>query len=139
MKFQDMMGLSSYYFNFKGGKEMISYYELLGMIKDKCNPERVVYGNAIYEYRGGNYYSDKEIMYLSEMFSEIDSFEKVIEIIEDKKLKKLKIENNHIIGKWKNGSDYCYTLSAPQTVLANKINEIIEVINEEKEIQDNQE
>ena len=61
----------------------------------------------------------------------------IFEIIEDKKLKKLKIENNHIIGKWKNGSDYCYTLSAPQTVLANKINEIIEAINEEKEIQDN--
>lgn len=118
---------------------MISYYELLGMIKDKCNPEKIIYGNAIYEYRGGNYYSDEEFMYLSEMFSEIDAFEKVIEIIEDKKPKNLKIENNNIIGKWEDGRDYCYTLSAPQMVLANKINEIIEVINEEKEIQDNQE
>ena len=118
---------------------MISYYELLEMIKDKCNPEKIVFENNIYEFDGRTYCAEGEFAFLAEYIDEVDAFEKVIEIIENKTLKKLKIENNNVVGKWKDGRDYCYTLSAPQMVLANKINEIIEVINEEKEIQNNQE
>lgn len=58
-----------------------------------------------------------------------------VEIIEDKstnEIEKFEVKDGHIIGKWKNGSDYRYTLSAPQTVLALKMLEIIDVLNELK-------
>lgn len=120
---------------------MISYYELLGVIKEGNIPERVEYGGDIFNYSkaNGTFYCEKTDVFLDELFDAKNSFNKDIAIIENKKLKKLKIENNNnVVGKWEDGRDYCYTLSAPQMVLANKINEIIEVINEEKEIQDNQ-
>ena len=119
---------------------MISYYELLGMIKKGNNPEKVKYDHTVYEWDNDSYYYDDydNISYLSkDIIFEKDMFKKNIEIIEDKKIEKIKTENNHVVGKWKNGSDYCYTLSSPQVVLANKINEIIEVLNEKEKIQDN--
>lgn len=54
----------------------------------------------------------------------------LFEIVGDKKIEKLKIKDDKLIGKWENGSDYNYTLSAPQNVIANKINELIDVVNE---------
>ena len=54
----------------------------------------------------------------------------LFEIVEDKKIEKLKIKDDKLIEKWENGSDYNYTLSAPQNVIANKINELIDVVNE---------
>ena len=116
---------------------MISYYELLGMIKKGNNPERVKCEGVIFLWNNGSYLGENS--YITEYLLEKEMVEKNIEIIEDKKPKNLKIENNNVVGKWEDGTYYCYTLSAPQMVLANKINEIIEVINEEKEIQDNQE
>lgn len=55
-----------------------------------------------------------------------------LEVLESKMLnevKPLEIKDNKVIGKWENGKDYHYTLSAPQTVIINKVNEIIEVLN----------
>lgn len=73
---------------------------------------------------------------------------KLFEIIEDKpqmkvsiegnswlptnKIKKFQVKDNKIIGQWADGNDYLYTLSAPQTVLALKMLEIIDVLNELK-------
>lgn len=115
---------------------MISYYDLLGMIKENNIPEKVKYDYTVYEWDNDSYYYDDgydNIDYLSgDIIFEKDMFDKNIEIIEPKKIEKLKIENNHITGKWNNGSEYCYTLSAPQTVMTNKINEIIEVLNEKE-------
>lgn len=39
----------------------------------------------------------------------------LFEIVGDKKIEKLKIKDDKLIGKWENGSDYNYTLSAPLT------------------------
>lgn len=39
---------------------MISYYELLGMIKEGNNPKKVKYYNIIYEWDGYNYINEKE-------------------------------------------------------------------------------
>ena len=47
---------------------------------------------------------------------------------ENKGIEKLKIKDSKIVGNWENGSHYNYTLSAPQTVLANKINELIDAV-----------
>ena len=136
MKFQDMIGLSSYYFNFKGGKEMISYYELLGMIKENNIPEKVKYDDDLYEfdYNLNCYHSESGKCYLSEAFDEENAFDKIIEIIEDKKIKKLKVDNGYIAGVLENGDEHWYTMSSPQKILANKINEIIEVLNEKEKI-----
>ena len=56
----------------------------------------------------------------------------LFEIVGDKKIEKLKIKDDKLIGKWKNGRDYNYTLSAQQNVITNKINELIDVVNELK-------
>ena len=137
MKFQDMIGLSSYYFNFKGGKEMISYYELLGMIKDKSNPEKIKHDDDLYEfdYNLNCYHSESGKCYLSEAFDEENAFDKIIEIIEDKKLNiedfnSVKINNEERV--------YC-DLPPDEIKLIDKINEIIEVLNEKEKIQDNEE
>ena len=117
---------------------MISYYELLGMIRDRINPAKVIYDEIFYCWDGKNYKDENTNCFLIGFIDEIDMFKKNIEIIKDtKKIKKLKIENGKVVGKWNNGSGYCYTLSAPQTVIVNKINEIIEVLNEKEKIQDN--
>lgn len=121
---------------------MISYYELLGMIKKGNNPEKVKYDDTVYEWDNDSYYYDDgydNIDYLSgDIIFEKDMFKKNIEIIEDKKIEKLKIEND-------NGTDYyirnihgtkCY-LTKHSKIMADKINEIIEVLNEKEKIQNN--
>lgn len=122
---------------------MISYYELLGMIKKGNNPEKVKYDDTVYEWDNDSYYYDDgydNIDYLSgDIIFEKDMFKKNIEIIEDKKIEKLKIEND-------NGTDYyirnihgtnCY-LTKDGKIMADKINEIIEVLNEKEKIQNNE-
>lgn len=139
MKFQDMIGLSSYYFNFKGGKEMISYYELLGMIKENNIPEKVKYDDNTYIWNGRNYHTIEadNRPYLNSDIDEVDMIKRNIEIIEPKKIEKLKLENGHIAEVLENGDEHWYTISSAQRILASKINEIIEVLNEKEKIQDN--
>lgn len=123
---------------------MISYYDLLGMIKENNIPEKVKYDYTVYEWDNDSYYYDDgydNIDYLSgDIIFEKDMFDKNIEIIEPKKIEKLKIEND-------NGTDYyirnihgtkCY-LTKDGKIMADKINEIIEVLNEKEKIQNNQE
>lgn len=52
---------------------------------------------------------------------------------EDKKIEKLKIKDGKITGNLENGNYYCYTLSSPQAVIVNKLNELIDDINKLKE------
>lgn len=54
----------------------------------------------------------------------------MIEITRD--LKELEIKNGKVVGEWENGSSYAYTLSAPQTVMVHKINELVRKINDKK-------
>ena len=117
----------------------ITIYELLGLIKDNKIAKKIKYDGKIYEFKeieeGTGYVYESGIIkeWLSNII-EIDNIKYLnnkVEIIEEnKKIKKLKIKDDKLIGNWENGSGYCYTLSAPQTVLTNKINELIDAVNE---------
>lgn len=74
---------------------MISYYELLGMIKKANFPEKVKYHDNTYVWTGRNYHRTGTVCYLSSDIDEVDMFGKNIEIIKPKKIKKLKIENDN--------------------------------------------
>lgn len=116
----------------------ITIYELLGLIKDNKIAKKIKYDGKIYEFKeieeGTGYVYESGIIkkWLSNII-EIDNIKHLnnkVEIIEEsKEIEKLKIKDNKIVGNWENGSGYCYTLSAPQAVLTNKINELIDVVN----------
>ena len=65
----------------------------------------------------------------------LDCLNDKVEILEEDKpiIEKLKVKDNKVIGKWKNGSDYRYTLSAPQVVIINKLNEVIDYLNRKED------
>ncbi len=117
---------------------MISYYDLLGMIKNGNIPEKVKFDGDIYIWNGVNYFSEDVLGYLTDDKNEADMLKKDIEIIiDDKKIEKLKLENGHIAEVLENGDEHWYTISSAQRILASKINEIIEVLNEKEKIQNN--
>lgn len=66
-----------------------------------------------------------------EFESRVASFKEIIE--EDKEIKELNLKDGKVIGTWENGSEYCYTLSAPQVVIIKKINELVKAVNSLKE------
>lgn len=117
---------------------MINGIELLKKIKNnelKLNQKiNVYYDNkdvaydlvAILTYKGDEVIWTEKTFRFSMLYD--DNY--LFEIVGDKKIEKLKIKDDKLIGKWENGSDYNYTLSAPQNVIANKINELIDVVNE---------
>lgn len=63
---------------------MISYYELLTLIKEGKQPNRVKYKNIIYTWSGGNFYNNQMHDFLNEYIAEVKMFDKDIEIIEEK-------------------------------------------------------
>lgn len=117
---------------------MISYYELLGMIKENNIPEKIKYDNEMFVWCGGYYYNGDKGSYLTDFINEEDMFCEKFGIIKDnQKIEKIKMNGNEYyseyIDSWikkENAEAYCEYLS-------NKINEIIEVLNEKEEIQDN--
>lgn len=84
---------------------MISYYELLGMIKEDKAPKKIIVHltknpkiyKAVYDFGDFNYYKlyEEEIIdddykdYLAECFLESSMFDKNIEILDKKKIKKI--------------------------------------------------
>ncbi len=84
---------------------MISYYELLGMIKEDKAPKEIMVHltkkpkmyKAVYDFGDFNYYAlyEEEIIdddyhhYLAECFLESDMFDKNIEILDEKKIEKI--------------------------------------------------
>lgn len=118
---------------------MISYYDLLTMIKAGNIPEKVKFDGDIYKWNGVNYFSEDDFGYLTDDKNEADMLKKDIEIIiNDKKIEKLKIENDdetHFYIKNEYGTK-C-GLTKHSKIIADKINEIIEVLNEKEKIQDN--
>lgn len=60
---------------------MISYYELLGMIKEGKQPKKVKYDDGIFEWDDYDYISSAN--YLSNYLNERRMFDKNIEIIEE--------------------------------------------------------
>lgn len=74
---------------------MISYYELLGMIKEGKQPKKVKYDDGIFEWDDYDYISSAN--YLSNYLNERRMFDKNIEIIEeDKYIEELYISKNDI-------------------------------------------
>ena len=124
--------------------KIISVYELLGLIKDGKAPKMIKYKDNNYIFTGYDYHCvltdiEKgfvEYWLIGNYNQELNFLlnEKVKILEEDKPtIQKLKIKDNKVTGKWENGSDYNYTLSAPQTVIINKLNQIIDYINRKED------
>lgn len=74
---------------------MISYYELLGLIKEGKQPKKIKRYDIIYDWTGYNFYND-DYGHLTEHMNELHMINKDIEIIKDKPEK---IEELTICGK----------------------------------------
>ena len=121
----------------------ISVYDLLGLIKDGKAPKKIMYNDNVYEFNEYDYrcivteiergFVDHRLIknYNQNLQSSLN--EKVEIIEEDKKIEKLKIKDGKITGNWGNGNYYCYTLSSPQAVIVNKLNELVDEVNKLKE------
>lgn len=58
----------------------VSYYELLGLIKENKNPKKVVYDDVVYNWNDKNYISKGDYC-ISEQIHEIDMFDKQIYLL----------------------------------------------------------
>lgn len=101
---------------------MISYYELLGMIKNKTNPKKVKFDNYIYIWNNVNYECEYFGDYLCSQFSEVCMFEKNIEIVEED-IKEI------TSGELCSRSYTNEQLRADVDVLRDKLNEVIREVN----------
>lgn len=131
---------------------MISYYDLLGMIKEGNEPDLVrlrlncgaVYYQAYYDDDEFNYYgicdgddeNDDFKHYLVDSLLESQMFERNIEVIKSpKKIEKIELVNNGSLNSYaiydENGTKCALTKHSK--VMADKINEIIDEINKIKE------
>ena len=97
---------------------MISYYDLLGMIKEGNIPKKVKCDNSIFEWFDFGYYQNtKTDEYLTELLCENEMFDKKIEIIEKYNgIEKIDTESR--------------TLTMLQLEIIHKINELVVKINE---------
>lgn len=117
---------------------MISYYELLGMIKEDKAPKEIMVHltskpkmyKAVYDFGDFNYYTlyEEEIIdddykdYLAECFLESSMFEKNIEILDKKKIPEKLGECAFVDG------EIAYSWSKSEAVLKTKINEVIDYL-----------
>ena len=115
----------------------ITFYKLLGLVKDGKEPKKIKFGNIELEYdeKCEDYYSYYGQGLFEYKFGNCKNFlNDVVEIIEEpKKIEKIKSNGDEFysdyIGTWisKNKTDaYC-------EFLINKINELIDEINNLKE------
>lgn len=108
---------------------MISYYELLGMIKNKTNPKKVKFDNDIYIWNNVNYECEYFGDYLCSQFSEVCMFEKNIEIIVDG-IEELKIENDLPTNFYiRNEQGNKCSMTKHSKIIAEKLNEVIREVN----------
>ena len=98
---------------------------------DRWKEEEVTY---IFDKKQNDYDCVEYSRYLFNDHFMTESLTDEIEIIEEKpkKIEKLRINDGRVNGTWENGNNYCYTLSAPQTVIIHKINEIIDYLLEKE-------
>ena len=102
---------------------MISYYELLGMIKEGNNPKKVKFNDIIFNWCYG-YYIYGVYVFLTNYLSEKQMFDKNIEIIEeDKDIKEI------ISGEITMTSYKPEQIRTDMDVLTDKINELIREVN----------
>lgn len=117
----------------------ITLYELLGMVKDGKAPKEIKYNNYLLSFDDidKDYYCEFYGNLFEYLFTNIkttDLLNDEVEILddEDMEIEELHIINGAVDGKWENGSSYNYTLSAPQTVIIKKVNELVREINKLK-------
>jgi len=111
---------------------MISYYELLGLIKEGKQPESVQYLGIDYNWNNKSYFNEKNCAYLVERIHEINMFKKTIEIIEEKPKQIEEIElnlENDIIYFGEDRVHYIGTTRKDRDVYIPKINELIDKVN----------
>lgn len=112
---------------------MISYYELLGMVKNKTNPKKVKHENKIYIWDGMDYSLNGFSNYLSGYFHESKVFEKNIEIIEeDKDIEEIKMNGVSFYSEYVESWISKESNEAFNEYLANKLNEVIREVNKLK-------
>lgn len=108
---------------------MISYYELLGMIKNKTNPKKVKFDNDIYIWNNVNYECEYFGCYLCSHINEAEMFEKCIEIIVDG-IEELKIENDSNTYFYiRNEHGKKCSMTKHSKVIVEKLNEVIREVN----------
>lgn len=133
---------------------MISYYELLTMIKEGKEPKRLrVYltstqskiycaendiDNTFSYYVIENEGEENENFkyYLGECFLESDMFDKNIEILDKKEIEKIEFDTNGIderIVWFDERGKHHFNTNTKDKFFANKINEIIDIIEELRE------
>ena len=114
----------------------ITIYELLGLVKDGKAPQKIKYEYSIYELTSerNDYYCKNEMRWFTNEINSLGVLNEDVEIIEEtKKIEKIKSNGDEFysdyIDTWisKNKTDaYC-------EFLMNKINELIDEINNLKE------
>lgn len=62
---------------------MISYYELLIMIRNRENPKKVKFDGVPYLWNGSTYQNEYTSCILKDGFNEVDMFKHIIEIEDD--------------------------------------------------------
>ena len=105
--------------------------KVIDLLIKKANNEEVPKKIRIYgwcytfewvEFKNDYYDEDENVDLMSALSMDNDDLNREVQIIEkSNKIERLKIKDGKLIGKWENGSDYSYTLSAPQTVIVKKL------------------
>ena len=118
---------------------MISYYELLGLIKDGNPPKKVKFNESVFEWNGSCYFNeddDYSERFLSKIFVEFSMLnERCIKIVEEP-IEKLKIKGEDICyGLMKEWLDFTpndneQKICSAIEMIGVKINEIIDKVNE---------
>ena len=114
---------------------MISYYELLGLIKEGKQPDKVKYNSVIYKFDGEDYHNEQECELLKNkffMYSDINLiYEKSIEIIEDKpkKIEEMIINKDCLCKNIKGYEELVRLLDSNFKDIANRYNETIKAVN----------
>lgn len=120
----------------------ITFYELLGLIKDGKAPKKIIYNNEVWEldddneYENNNY--DKSL--LEKLFYELytlDFINDKVEIIEEpKKIEKIEIYEDEDGHYFLNNRDKKIYIKCDETnFMVDKFNELIDEINNLKEKQ----
>lgn len=116
--------------------------DLLNKIAKSEQPSHIrVYGRDWYWNNYDGYVTKESLTttpdaqcYLFSQYRLDFTLDKEVEIIEEnKEIEELNLKDGKVIGTWENGSEYCYTLSAPQVVIIKKINELVKAVNSLKE------
>ena len=110
----------------------VSYYELLGMIKENKQPKKLVYNDNVYTWDSENFAKNNGYC-ITDKMKEIEMFNKDITILEpmgiieeDKEIEEL----HDYAGKY--NDDVVYVWENNERILKDKINELIREVNKLK-------